>query len=261
MNRLDGISHCIMSFPNQDYMTKVRWAVQQPYEYSVKLDEDIFVNSSLWDFLIENVDVLDNPKNAAMSSLLSNGIPTGDQFVREFFDWEDQVKINKIILKTPLPHIWGVDYSFLSKHTVGASHWDSQAFYESVRTLNHYYKGIHPVRVSLEAQELILELLLKPKYVQKFLDKQDYSLERSKLPYMCNSFFFVKTSKWKYLVENQELYRDGFEEVNLNLDFERNNLDWVFVKNGFGIHTKYNTRGEQDVEDNFYREFSREIIL
>jgi hypothetical protein len=59
-------------------------------------------------------------------------------------------------------------------------------------------------------------------------------------PYLCNSIFCIKTNVYKNIVQSNSLYVDGFEEVPLNKYAWNNNMNHLFVNNGFAIHMYYN---------------------
>jgi hypothetical protein len=261
-NKLDGISYSVREFQyGLNYMDKINFSIAQDAEYSVKLDEDCFINNHVWDYLIENIFWLDDPKYLVLSPLLSNGIPTCDLFIQEFFDKEDADKLFKIFSNSRMPHIWNVDYSRLNDSI--KTPWNPDAFYKAVSEFPHFYKGIHPVRLSYEAQKLLLDLFLQDKYIDKFLQKSDYSLLYNKRPYLCNSFFAIKTETWRKIVEDKSLFRDDFDEVPLNLYRENNDLSWLFINKGFGIHTMYNTvsgaPGHGESETQFYQDITNKI--
>ena len=46
--------------------------------------EDIFINNHIWDFMIENPQILDDEKNLIVSPLTSTGIHTVEWFINQF---------------------------------------------------------------------------------------------------------------------------------------------------------------------------------
>jgi hypothetical protein len=231
-----------------NYMNKIYSLINSDCEYSCSIDDDILISSYLWDYIIENINVLDNEENLLITPLISNGIPTVDFFVEDFYTLEEREVIHNIFKTTYIDNYWGVNYSSLNYKK---SEWNMD-FYSKVKEINHYYKGIHPVRISEEAHQNIAENICNKR--EFFMSKQDYRLEFHKLPYFCNSFFFIKTSVWKKIIEDQSLFRDPFDEVPLNLYMEKNNLNMVIVRNGFCIHMAYNTitNEKQKKIENFY---------
>ena len=85
-----NISSSIFLIPSGNYMEKIRTAIENSGLYSVKLDEDIFAPYTVWNYLLSNLNVLDNDDNLLISFLLSTGIPTVDTFIEQFLE-EDEI--------------------------------------------------------------------------------------------------------------------------------------------------------------------------
>jgi hypothetical protein len=237
-----GIKTNCFSITNGAYMTKIKQGVSTETEYCVKLDEDIFLPANLWEFFLENIDVLQDDSNILFSPLLSTGIPTVDYFSEGFLSDEERNTLYKIYLKTNIPSsIWGADYSTLAEHTINASSWNSVNFYNSVNKLEHHYRGVHPVRFSSEAQTFINSCVCNK--LEKLVTEKNFSTFTDKKPYICNSVFAIKRSTWLKILSDESLFKDEFEEVPLNLYMKQNNLNMVFIKNGFAVHPSYNTLG------------------
>ena len=71
-------NYIYQSHLGRHYMGKVEKAVEMSGKYYVSLDEDIFINTHIWDFMIENCSILDDDDIAWLSPLLSSGIPSID---------------------------------------------------------------------------------------------------------------------------------------------------------------------------------------
>ena len=172
----NGIEAQIIYLPEsgRHYMCKVENAMNIANKYTISLDEDVFLNNHIWDFMIENCDVLDDDKNLLFSPLLSTGVPTIDWFVEQFFDEEDKnllfekFKNTYIVESNCTPPGCGV----LNKCTIDSDKWDCENFYNEVKKMPTYYKGVHPVRVSDELQSLLVDLVLK--YKDKLLKTIHY---------------------------------------------------------------------------------------
>lgn len=237
---LDGIETNVVLFNSgYNYMSKIQYAVSQNTEYSVKLDEDCFIGNHVWDYMIENVSVLESEDNLLLAPLLSNNIPLVDQFIESFVsDKSIKNEIYDNFLKRDMPNgLWGVDYSSLNAYTLQASSWNPSAFYEGVSQINHYYKGIHPIRICAEAQVILNDYIVDNFY--KITDKQDYSIEEFNCPYFTNSLFAIKTDDWKKIVSIPAY--DAFDEVSLNVFKNSFNKKTFYIKNGFALHLTYNT--------------------
>lgn len=244
----------IIIFPfNGNYLAKANLASKDENPYSVKLDEDCFMNNHVWDYFIENIHVLDDPDTLIFSPLVSTNIPLVDKFIDSYVeDIEVKEELYRIFLKRLMPNnLWGVDYSSLNKYTLEATTWNSEEFYKGVAEIKHYYRGIHPVRISIEAQLLLSEYILNN--MNKFLTKQDYSIKEFNSPYFTNNIFAFKTENWRKILE---LPNDGFDEVPLSEYKNANNKKCYYIDNGFCIHPMYNTVFGFSPEFNIGREGS-----
>ncbi len=238
--KLDGIETNIVIFNDgYNYMDKINYALSQDTKYSVKLDEDCFIGNHVWDYMIENVDCLESEDNLLLAPLLSNNIPLVDQFIESFVSDESIKKqIYNYFLKRDMPNgLWGVDYSPLNKYTLQADFWNPSAFYEGVNEINHYYKGIHPIRICAEAQIILNEYIVNN--FDKITSRQNYSIQEFNCPYYTNSVFVIKTDDWRKIV-SMPAY-DAFDEVSLNVFKQIYNKKVFYVKNGFSLHLTYNT--------------------
>jgi len=143
------------------YLSKLEYGIERGSEYSIKLDEDCFINDSTWNYFLDNLHLLDNPENLILSPVLSNGIPSIEYFMEDFFGEEDRQKLEKTFLKLRFKNIWGSDYAMLNKYTKNSKSWNPEEYYDHVSKLPYYYRGIHPIRLSKESQLLLMDLVLK----------------------------------------------------------------------------------------------------
>lgn len=226
-----------------NYMDKINRSVNSGIEYTMKLDEDIYMNEHLFDYMIENVDnVLNDKNNLLFTPLLSCGIPSVDMFINDFFDKNDVEKLNTIFQLTTIPDsIWGCNYEFLNDYTIRNSFWDSAGFYNAVKNMQHHYKGIHPVRTNWRANCLLNDMIWQDLNKITKQNKPFYIQNTNVYPYICNSVFIMKTEIYKDIVNTPSLFRDPFDEVPINIYKQMNNLNFSFVRNGFGIHFLYNS--------------------
>jgi len=251
----NGIDAQIIYQPHlgRHYMGKVEKAIDESDTYSISLDEDVFLNNHIWDFMIENCEVLNDNRNLLLSPLLSTGVPTIDWFIDDFFDEDDKNILFEKFKRTRFieSECTPPGCEVLNRCTIDSmGTWDSKYFYEEVKKMETHYKGIHPVRVSTEIQSILVDLVLKHK--DKLLNKMDYSLFfNNDRPYFCNNVYMIKTETWKKIVYDQSLFVDKFDEVPLNKYRINNNLNMVLIKNSFGVHPSYNWIGMEK-----YRELS-----
>jgi hypothetical protein len=226
-------------FYGPDYMNKIKNGLNEDTAYSIKLDEDIFINHDVWNFFLKSADVLEDKNNILISPTVTTGIPGVDFFIDQFFDDKAKEDIYNIFLKIPMTSEWGVDYSSLNQYTEKAEKWIPDDFYNQVTKINHPYKGIHPVRISNDAQNFILDYIIQN--FERFMAKKEYSLIEVDRPYFCNSIFMIKNETWRNIIYDPNFWCDGYDEVALNLYKNKNNLKMIFIKNGFAVHPSYNT--------------------
>lgn len=224
---------------NNNYMYKIYTALENSGEYSISIDEDIFIPCNVWEYFINNISILDDNENLFLSPIVTNGIPSVDLFTKYFLNDDENNKLENIYLKTYIPNIWGVDYDILKENTINAKKWDSNYFYKNVNKIDHYYKGVHPVRFSYEAQKFLNDICISN--IKKIVNCNDFSLLKIKRPYFCNSVFGIKTDTWKCILKDASLMKDSFDEVPLNLYMRENNLNMVFIDKGVAFHPSYNT--------------------
>jgi hypothetical protein len=224
---------------NGDYITKLKTGLSYTDEYFFKLDEDVFIPYRVWEFILQNLNILDFSENAFLAPLISTGIPTVDLFIESFCDEEEKDALYKNFLETKLPSIWGADYSHLEDHTIKSSVWSPDNFYNSVKNINHYYKGVHPVRFSAIAQNILLNSCLTK--FDKLCNTNNMECFTHNRPYFCNSAFATKKTFYENVLNSAELFKDPFDEVPLNLYIEKYNLNKIFIKNGYAVHPSYNT--------------------
>jgi len=228
------------------------------------------MNNYVWDYLIENIDVLNDDNILTLSPVMSNNIPSCDYFIEDFIDDKNiKNKLYSMFLGVNMPNgLWGVDYTILNKFTIHAEKWEPTNFYEGVKYLETNTKGIHPLRISYEAQMEVNDYILKN--VDKFIHKDEYNLFEIDSPYFTNSLFFIKTSEWRNILSQPTV--DSYDEIALNkykLDYGKK---FLFVKNGFGVHPMFNTVhgnknrwgiGSEDApqsEADFYNKLSFKIL-
>lgn len=230
--------------PDRNYLKKIGLTLDfiknENIPYLMKHDNDILMSHFMYDYLFENLSVLEDSSNIVLTPTLTSGIPTCDMFIEDFLTPEEQTKIKNVFLKYTHGPLWGTDYTALNKFTVQAQEWDSKAYYRGVKIHPHHYKGIHPVRMSEEAILTLNEMVLNHK--EQIFSKGEFSLFYDKeSPYFCNSVFCIKGNVYNTLLNRSDLYVDNYDEVPLNKWRDMFNLNIVIVRKGAAIHSFYNT--------------------
>lgn len=250
------------NFTHDNYLCKIKDSIQEAEdikcEYSISMDEDVFVNNHILDYMIENTSILENNNNLLLSPVISNGIPTCEYFINDFCTSEEKELIFDRFSKTYIPDCWGVNY--LSLNNIYNIPWNADIFYSAVSRVNHYYRGIHPVRIDKDNQLIILEFLLK--HIDKIIEKQNYYLLTPTYPYFCNTFYMIKTDIWKKIIYDESLFMgDRFDEVPLNMYRLKTKKDFVYIGNAFAIHLMYNLISEYEKYENYYYAKLKEQII
>jgi len=241
-----SIQYKIIIVPEfNNYMIKLftglRFAETMQIPYVMKHDDDIIMGTPMYDYLFENMNCLENEDNLLLSPSLTSGIPTVEQFTKDFLSETEQLSLSKKYLEYQFEtNIWGVDYSSLNKFTVAATKWDPASYFNAIKDFNHPYKGIHPIRMYPPAIEELNTYVVK--YSQKILSQPATELVVDyDSPYLCNSLFIMKTNTYLTIVNTQELYYDIFDEVPVNRWKNLYNKAFVYTKNGAAIHFVYNS--------------------
>lgn len=259
---LKGINFQVIGFDKgMNYFEKTKWIVKQNFEYVMKHDEDVFLNNHIYDYIIENVNILDDKNNLFLAPVLSTGIPTVEYFAEEQLTKEERDKLYKFFLQEIMLDKWGAPGKHLNQFTIHATEWDGDSFYKEVDKIFHYYRGTHPIRFSYEAQKYINELILEK--FEQFTLKQDYKTIAVKRPYFCNSCFVIKQDIYKNINENLRYRKDIFDEVPLNSHMSEKKLNMVFIKNSFGIHIRYRACSDSridQVESTFGKAFTKKVL-
>jgi len=242
-----------------NYLNKIfvasDFAKKNNIPYMMKCDNDIFLRGETLDYMINNLHFLENNNHLTMGPVLSSGIPGIEYFKEYFLDAETNEKMNNLFLKTVFYNRDGATYDFLNQYTINSNIWDKDAFFNSVKSMNHHYKGIHPIRINEESLQYLNEYIIKNK--DKFYQNHELSvIQNDNSPYLCNSIYCIKTDTYIKILNDTSLYVDSFDEVPLNKYAWMNNMNHLFIKNGFAIHMYYNWKNNHLLyENNFCDRF------
>jgi hypothetical protein len=226
-----------------NYLVKVNtassYAEENKFPYVMKCDNDVFLTPNTLDYMIDNLHLLENSKHLTLGPVLTSGIPGIEYFKKSFLDNEAQKQIEQLFLQTNFYDRDGACYQFLNKHTLDSTEWNKTEFFESMRTMNHHYKGSHPIRVNDESLVFLNNYIIANK--ERFMQNNELSIiDSDNSPYLCNSIFCIKTDTYSNILKDRSLYVDGFDEVPLNKYCWQNNMNHLFVNNGYAIHMYYN---------------------
>jgi len=244
---------------NSDYLSRVHHAQKTEFKYSCKLDDDVLVSRHVWDFIIENLHVIDK-QHPIIAPILTNGIPSVELFARDFLTDEEREKAYDILLKGSVAdEFWGLNYTAINQKIKSMSEWNGREYWDYVAIADTQWetrpvpwgyfqvRGVHPARFSAEYNFYIADIISKNK--EKFFGKNAYGFEEYKAPYFTNNMFISETSFWK---RSLGIAHDGWDEGQLSLQMSIDDATPLYITNGFGIHMAYGmTERQQEIEQHY----------
>ena len=142
---------------DDNYIKKLRYvadyATENNIPFIMKCDNDLFLKPDVLDYMIQNLEILNNSRHLTLGPVVTSGIPGVEYFKEDFLDEDSQIQIEKYFLETEFYNRDGCEYyEQLNKYTIDAEKWDYKNFYDGISKLNTPVKGIHPLRISYEAE-------------------------------------------------------------------------------------------------------------
>jgi hypothetical protein len=244
----EGMDISISPLLTDNYMARTRDALNTESPYSCRLDDDIFMSSHVWDFLLSSVHELDDPEVMCITPILTAGTPTVEYFLLDFLDEQKAREVHSIFKQDNiLRACWGIDYSHLYDTVERMTEWDPNIFYTELAKHNTPFKGVHPIRFSDNANIAIAQHVVND--FDKFMSKQTYSLEPMRGIHNTHLFTF-RTSTWRDSLEH--MY-DNFDELSLNVYGLSRDMTTLLIRNGYAIHTTYGSvPSQKTIEDRYY---------
>lgn len=265
-----GIDTQIVPLENDHYMLKVESMKTTDCKYMCKWDDDVFINRHVWDYMIENVSIVDNPRYSVLSPIFTNGIPSVDLFVEDFMSEEDKEHVSSIFLtEGVVPELWGCTYEGINEKIRSMKSWDGREYWKMVNSHDqiagrsylpwYFYivKGVHPARFSETYNKFIIDFTIK--HSDKVFQKGNYYLDDTFFtPYFCNNLFITSTS---FYLESQTLFADNWDEGQLTLLADKHNKVPVYIRNSYGIHMAYGfTKNQKQIEAEFCERFFKKYL-
>jgi|LakMenE18May11ns_1017448.scaffolds.fasta_scaffold9959581_22 hypothetical protein len=260
-DKYENIDIVIQCMNDDEYIHKVELAHKSEFEYSCKWDDDTFINSHVWDYIIENVNILDQSDVSVLIPIIQNGIPTVDFFIDDFLNEEQKNYFRKIFLTEGVKNnlgIWGCNYNKVQQYIENQTKWDYEDYWKFMDGFNpieninlpaymQLAKGFHPARFSHRYNMEIAKTFIQNQDL--IFNKRQYSLMHYNTVYFCNNLTFIKTEFWK---ESQSTFKDGWDEGQMNVYSKIKNMHPVYVRNSCGIHMAYGcTEGQKDIEQEY----------
>lgn len=240
------------------YLDKSSAISRSKTKYVIKHDEDIFMSSESWDYFIEAIPKYNFKQNPVIAPVISSGIPSVELFLDYFLTAKQAHTIRALLEKVKFPDDFlGADYSSLNrKYKVN----DFTNFFQAVSKIPHVYKGIHPIRLSFDAQKALMRASLENISWFKPTLSEPNLTEVPGSPYFCNSFFVSKRSFYRMVILSirlKRLFSDGFDEVGLNQYMTLKKKNVIFDLNCAAIHPSYNSVGisYEEISDSFFEHF------
>jgi hypothetical protein len=250
----------LVGMPDDEYIKKVHHISKTDTEYVCKWDDDVFINRHVWDYMIENIDVLNDERHYTLCPIFGNGIPSAELFIEDFLTEEQKQQAHKIFIKDGIdPTVWGCNYIELNNYIKSLTEWNGNEYWKVVenhdqtkdRALPWYFnraKGIHPARFSGNYNKFLLDYTINN--IDRVFEKRDYYLDADYFtPYWCNNLFISKTN---FYVDAQNQFFDGWDEGQMNMLAYKLNKVPVYVRNSFGIHMAYGcTTDQKEIESGY----------
>jgi hypothetical protein len=257
----------LYEYENSNYLDRINNAHKTDCTYSCKIDDDVLISRHVWDFIIENLESI-NDDHPIIAPILTNGMPSVDLFIRDFLSSEDLKIAHSLLLSGRIQeNLWGLDYSKINEKLKSMEVWDPIEYWKFVSRVDtkwhinqvpfSYFivRGVHPARFSSDFNIFICEKIFEN--LDKFFGKNDYSFETFKTPYFTNNMFVSTT---KYWIDTLALAHDGWDEGQLSLKMLIDNSSVLYVKNGFGIHMAYGMTDNQMLIEKTYIENILKIL-
>ncbi len=233
------------------YFDKCKMMANQDSEYIIKCDEDIYLTADGWDNFLNGVDSIDWDYCGCYVPLITSGIPGIETFLNYYVDKETRDFFREMFAYTKIPNMWGVeeyDKLVYDKN-------DYYKFFMDVNKIQHYYKGVHPLRVSANLQNLLVDWILSNDNWKNPQNKRP--LEKNSPVYFCNSMYLMPTKYYKEAVDGMHSGKyvfDGFDEVGMNEYIKDKDMLFIVNPNSVAVHPSYNTIGMsyEKISQKFY---------
>lgn len=221
-----------------NYQQKFNWAVKQDCEYFFKLDEDIIFSNHVWDYIVENREIVKQPKVMTLSPTINIGVPTIDLFIERFCP-ELKKEIEQAFLKIDIQKTagtrWDMDLEHLNDFTIRAKQWNRHAFHERLKIMNTNIKGIHPIRFDDDLQSCMMNVVLRNIY--KFTSPQIMNTITINCPYLVNDVCLYETEKIRQV--QKDVGFDPYDEISMNKYSFDHKLDHVYILGAFALHSYF----------------------
>jgi hypothetical protein len=251
-----GVEVSTVSLHSDEYNLKMQVIQQSLADYICKWDDDVFINRYVWNFMIENVNQLDNSNISVIAPTLSNGMPSVELFIKDFLTQSETKHVHSIFIKDNIDaNIFGCNYHSILEYISNLTSWDGDAYWELMdkhdptisRNVPWYYKiakGVHPARFSYDYNMFVANHAIQNSNI--ILQKQDYYLDQYITPYFCNNLFIANRD---FYLNAQKLFFDNWDEGQLTMYAMQQQKSPAYIRNCYGIHMAYGcTKNQKEIE-------------
>lgn len=201
-----------------------------------KIDDDIFMNEDSWSLLLDQA--LKGDDCTIYSPTVSTGVPSVELFMEHYLTESEEIELKDLLAKVHFPEkLWSVDYTSLN----GTYQEGYGKFLESVLRLRTDYLGIHPVRISHDAQAFLLELGFKA-LKRGIVREPKRGLELSST-YFCNNVFSIPRPMARRLLLGflfRKFRFDGYDELGVNWLLKSGGAKHLILTKALALHPSFN---------------------
>jgi hypothetical protein len=244
------------------YMEKLHRISNSNADYVVKIDEDCYMTSDSWLKMTESVNYLESD-DLFITGCITNGIPTCDLFLKYHApNIKNYIEKNYFCNTTFIP-MNGADYTPLN-HPSLKIEWNPSHFWELVSNINHYFKGMHPMRMRFDANKILNDYILEN--FKECMHAKDLPILRKNIkeyPHYCPQFLLMNPKKL-YEVLNFNFFNNFNpvppivdDEMLLNAYRNKYNLNMVIIPGCPILHTMFNWSGEFNYEEDLIKKIGK----
>jgi hypothetical protein len=253
-------------FNGYDYKERTQICIESKSKYSVRIDDDLFLSTPLWNFIFDTIDeVLSQERVHAYCPVFSASIPGIDYFLEDFLSEKEKETIGVMLKRAGFPKHPGfpdADYRHVQKAIDSMEKWDSVAYWKAVLnppTTGTFhptvFQSIHPILFSVEANAFLTECIFAN--FKKILEQQEYEcFAVTGMPN--NHWTCTRTANWKRAVDEFGA-NDPFDELAMQYNERKYGLSCVYIKRGFAIHPCLGYVPNREEIDNKYSSFITKI--
>jgi hypothetical protein len=221
-----------------EYMDKIikflSYAKEYNYTYCFKVDNDIILPSHVFDFIYENINIIDK---GILLPTLTTSIPSIYFLLEDYGNNEIKEKLFKMFKDFRYTNEWSIINNSLP---------EEYSYNNYVSFINNLkepycgnYKAIHPIRYDVESTRVWNMYVLENKSLFSNKDKQCYLFEDINKCYFMPQAFLMNISLLENVLDKSLAY-DSYDEVTLNNLIKREEKQIFYIRNCFGLHIAHN---------------------